>query len=144
MPRIDNPQSPQVASFCGTPVDVAPAGTALLALHLVRMALESRCRALARALGVRRPARLDLAELATPETPLCREATEWASEVCPRLLLDHGRRGFLFADAIGRHHGWTYDREVLYLAFLLHALVLPPRFATSCTLCRRGADAGVA
>src|SRR5262245_40200240 len=143
MPRIDNPQSPQVASFRGTPVDVAPGGTALLALPLVRMELESRCRALARALGVPRPARLGLAELATPETPLCREATEWASEVCPRLLLDHGRRGFLFADAIGRHYGRTYDREVLYLACLLHDLGLAPRFDTGGAFERDGADAAV-
>jgi hypothetical protein len=143
MPRIDDAKSPQVPSLRGTPVDVAPAGTALLALHFVRLDLESRCRAFARALGVRRPSRLDLAKLAPPETSLCREATEWGSEVCPRLLLDHGRRGFLFADAIGRHHGWTYDREVLYLACLLHDLGLAPGFDTGGAFERDGADAAV-
>src|SRR5436309_2861674 len=53
------------------------------------------------------------------------------------------RRGFLFADAIGRHYGWTYDREVLYLACLLHDLGLAPRFDTGGAFERDGADAAV-
>jgi hypothetical protein len=143
MSKIAAPESPQATGLHGARVDVAPAGTAWLALHLVRLELESRCRALVRALGIRRPARLTLADLAPPETPLSREATEWGSQVCPPLLLDHGRRGFLFADAIGRHYGWTYDREVLYLACLLHDLGLAPRFDTGGAFERDGADAAV-
>src|SRR5262245_3363678 len=112
MLKVADPENAQVTSLHGAHVDVAPAGTALLALHLVRLELETRFRTFAHALGIRRPARITLAELAPPETPLAREATEWGSEVCPPLLLDHGRRGFLFGDAIGRHYGWTYDREV--------------------------------
>ena len=143
MPRTDEATTTKASPNRATPVDVAPAGTALLALHLVRMEIAGRCRALARALGFRRPVRLSLAELAPPETYLCREATEWGTEVCPSLLLDHGRRGFLFGDAIGRHYGWTYDREVLYLACLLHDLGLAPRFDTGGAFERDGADAAV-
>jgi hypothetical protein len=127
-----------------SPVDaspVAPASTALLALHLVRITLESRARALARALGVNRPVPLRLEDLAAPGTPLAREATEWGEDVCPALLLDHGRRGFLFADAIARHRGWTVDREVLYLGCLLHDLGLAPRFDRGGAFERDGADA---
>jgi hypothetical protein len=64
MSKIAVPESPQATGLHGARVDVAPAGTAWLALHLVRLELESRCRALVRALGIRRPARLTLADLA--------------------------------------------------------------------------------
>ena len=123
--------------------DCAPAPTALLALHLVRLEVESKARALARALGIGRAAPLRIEDLAAPETKACREATEWAEDVCPPLLLDHGRRGFHFADAIGRHRGWSYDREVLYLGCLLHDLGLAPKFDTGAAFERDGADAAV-
>jgi len=63
------------------------------------------------------------------------------SRSMPSNALDHGRRGFLFADAIGRHYGWTYGREVLYLACLLHDIGLVPRFDTGGAFERDGADA---
>ena len=121
--------------------DVAPAGLPRLAFHLVRLTLESNLKAVARALGIGRPQRIAVTDLVPPETRLTREAAEWANDVCPPLLLDHGRRGFLFADAIGRHLHWSYDREILYLGCLLHDLGLAPRFDTGGAFERDGADA---
>lgn len=120
-----------------------PASMARIAFHLVRLTLESQGRALARALGIGRPVALRLEDLPVPDTRLAREATEWGEEVCPALLLDHGRRGFLFADAIARHHRWSVDREILYLGCLLHDLGLAPRFDTGQAFERDGADAAV-
>jgi hypothetical protein len=112
-------------------------------LHLVRLTLAGHGRVVARKLGIGVPARLELADLAAPETRLAHEATEWAEEICPSLLLDHGRRGFLFADAIARHHRQRPDREALYLGCLLHDLGLAPRFDRGNEFERDGADAAV-
>jgi len=120
-----------------------PAGIARTAFHLVRLTLESQGRALARSLGIGRPIALRLEDLPVPDSKLAREATEWGEEVCPALLLDHGRRGFFFADAIARHHRWSADREILYLGCLLHDLGLAARFDTGQTFERDGADAAV-
>jgi HD domain len=124
-------------------MEPVPAGLARLALHLVRLTLESHARNLARRAGIGKPEPLLLEDLAVPDTRLARAATEWGEEVCPPLLLDHGRRGFLFADAIARHRGWKPDREVLYLGCLLHDLGLAPRFDRGGEFERDGADAAV-
>jgi HD domain len=151
MPRIDVPG--QTLTNDSDPADHAkeersflsrkPIGTVPLALHLVALTLAGKMREYVRRFGVGVPERFDLADLAVPETTLAHEATEWAEEACPKMLVDHGRRGFLFADAIARHHGERLDRETLYLGCLLHDLGLAQRFDRGNEFERDGADAAV-
>jgi hypothetical protein len=59
-----------------------------------------------------------------PDSELCQRATALAAELSPSFLFNHCARSFLFADEIGKRDGLKYDRELLYLAAMLHDLGL--------------------
>jgi hypothetical protein len=59
-----------------------------------------------------------------PDSELCRRATTLVAKLSPTFLFNHCARSFLFADAIGKHDGTQYDRELLYLSAMLHDLGL--------------------
>lgn len=85
-------------------------------------------RKLTRAAGYARPVGLDASDFPLPDSELASQATRLVRELSPRFLFNHGVRVFMFAEAIGRHNKMKYDREVVYLAAVMHDLGLLPQF----------------
>src|SRR5688572_19664040 len=59
-----------------------------------------------------------------PDTELCHAATALAQRASEPFLFHHVMRSYVYADWIGRERRLTYDREVLYVATVLHDLGL--------------------
>ncbi len=74
------------------------------------------------------PAPINLTEISIPDSELCRKATQLVVEVSPRFLYHHCVRTYLFGTLLGQRDGLKYDRELLYLAALMHDLGLTKRF----------------
>ncbi len=76
------------------------------------------------ALGLRRRrlARVEPAMLEPPDSQAARQAEQLLSEVAPPVVINHSLRSFAFAAVLGAHDGLRYDREVVYVASLLHDL----------------------
>jgi cyanamide hydratase family protein with HD domain len=85
-------------------------------------------RKLVRTAGYARPVALDASDFPIPDSALADQATRLVREVSPTFLFNHGVRVFMFADAIGRHNNLKYDREVVYLAAVMHDLGLISQF----------------
>ena len=70
--------------------------------------------------------------------PVPSHATRVAAEVAERYqtksLVEHCRRSYLWAASLGRERGLEVDRELLYVAAMLHDLGLSPAFdnVTNC------------
>jgi hypothetical protein len=59
-----------------------------------------------------------------PDSVLCRAATELAERVLEPFLFNHVMRSCVYAECLGRQRKQPYDRELLYVATLLHDLGL--------------------
>jgi hypothetical protein len=59
-----------------------------------------------------------------PDSPLCAATLAHATQVYPAYLLNHCQRSFIFGAAFGTQTGRSYDRELLYVACLLHDMGL--------------------
>lgn len=79
--------------------------------------------------------------VATPDSELARKATSLAEGAMSSPLLSHVRRTWWFAEFLGRRRGMTYDRELLYLASVLHDLGLSRAYAADKRFEVDGADA---
>jgi hypothetical protein len=64
-----------------------------------------------------------------PDSELTRKATSLVERVHSKALLNHVHRTWWFAEFIGKRRGLTYDRELVYLASMLHDLSLTDEFA---------------
>ena len=98
-------------------------------------------RKLVRTAGYARPAMLDASDFQIPDSALADQATRLVREVSPTFLFNHGVRVFMFADAIGRHNKLKYDREVVYLAAVMHDIGLISQFNGSGSFEVEGAGA---
>jgi hypothetical protein len=76
-----------------------------------------------------------------PDTPLCAAALAYAVAASEPFLLNHTLRSFVFADAIGRASNTAYDRELLYVACVLHDLGLTAGASAATRFEVEGADA---
>lgn len=76
-----------------------------------------------------------------PNTELCLEATTLATRTYEPFLLNHSLRSYVFADALGQEEGLRYDRELLYVACLLHDLGLASTTPVATRFEVEGADA---
>jgi cyanamide hydratase family protein with HD domain len=85
-------------------------------------------RKLARTAGYARPVGLAACDVPIPDSELADQATRLVRDLSPTFLFNHGIRVFMFADAIGRHNKLRYDREVVYLAAVMHDLGLISQF----------------
>jgi hypothetical protein len=65
------------------------------------------------------------ANLAPPDSSIAREAEQAAQDLLSPALLNHSRRAFAWGSAIGALHHVTFDRELLYVASMLHDTGLP-------------------
>ncbi|MCB9662295.1 MAG: HD domain-containing protein [Sandaracinaceae bacterium] len=106
--------------------DLPPPPIALLATRFARAELAALGRRTQRALGFRRPQDIELAALGVPDSAIAQQATEIARAAEPAYMFNHSVRTYLFGLAIGEHLGLRADREVLYVASVLHDLALAP------------------
>jgi HD domain len=79
---------------------------------------------LRRALGIRRRriASIEPTTLLPPDSRIAREAQEQLAESAGPMVINHSHRTFAFGAAIAAHDGIDFDREVVYVASLLHDL----------------------
>ncbi len=76
-----------------------------------------------------------------PDTAYTRQAVELVKAVHTPVLINHVHRSWWFGEFLGRKRGLKYDREVVYIAALLHDLGLTEKFAADSQFEVDGADA---
>jgi hypothetical protein len=69
-----------------------------------------------------------VADLRPPDTPAARAAREVVTQYSSTALINHCERAYLWSAALGELGGAGYDRELLYVASMLHDLGLMPAF----------------
>jgi len=82
-----------------------------------------------------------LGGIAAPDSGFTRKATALAERVHNKAMLNHVHRSWWFAEYLGRKRQLKYDREVVYLAALLHDLGLTEEYAAEGRFEVDGADA---
>jgi hypothetical protein len=102
----------------------------LLATRLVTVQSQAMLRRMARSCGLRRVAHLEESDLAIPDSALARKAVALVAETSPGFLLNHGLRAYVFGAALGRRDRLKFDRELLFLAAVMHDLGLVEQFDT--------------
>src|SRR5688500_13903906 len=68
---------------------------------------------------------IDPASLVPPDSPLARDAEVAAQDLLTPALLNHSSRAYTWGAAIAALHGFTFDRELLYLAAMFHDTGIP-------------------
>ena len=68
---------------------------------------------------------IDPASLVPPDSALARDAEVAAQDLLTPALLNHSSRAYTWGAAIAALHGITFDRELLYLAAMLHDTGIP-------------------
>jgi hypothetical protein len=76
-----------------------------------------------------------------PDSDLARKAASLAEQAHPKVLLNHVHRTLWFAEFLGRKREMKYDRELVYIASLLHDLGLSASHAADKRFEVDGADA---
>lgn len=79
--------------------------------------------------------------VAAPDSELARKAAGLAAQAHAPAMLHHVHRTWWFAEFLGRKREMKYDRELVYLASLLHDLGLSPDHAADKRFEVDGADA---
>lgn len=69
-----------------------------------------------------------LADVPLPGSPACTHALEVTTTYSSPALLNHSIRAYVWAAAFGAAHGVEFDRELLFVAAVLHDLGLVERF----------------
>jgi hypothetical protein len=72
-----------------------------------------------------RRATIEPASLAPPDSSLARDAQEAAEDLLSPVLRNHSHRAYAWAAAIAARRGISFERELLYLAAMLHDTGLP-------------------
>ena len=104
----------------------------------VLLQLRSTPPRLRRKLGLKtsRLARFDPHSLETPDSAACREAEQLCAEA-PEVIVNHSYRSYVWSAILAAHDRTQYDREVVYVASLLHDIGFaePQRTADSRPCC---------
>jgi hypothetical protein len=82
-----------------------------------------------------------IGDFTAPDTELTRKAASLTAQAHSAPLLHHVHRTWWFAEFIGKKRGLKYDRELVYLAALLHDLGLTEQFSADQRFEVDGADA---
>ena len=61
-----------------------------------------------------------IADIAVPQDEVSAATWRWANRNLPDYLLTHSVRAYCWGAAIGAGEGWSFDRQVLWTASLLH------------------------
>jgi hypothetical protein len=91
--------------------------------------------------GWRKAAALPDAAFVTPDSAQAQRAAALVRELSPAFLVHHCERTYAFGVALGAALGKRYDRELLYLAAILHDLGLTEAHRGERPFELRGADA---
>lgn len=70
----------------------------------------------------------DTAGITIPDTDFTRLAFALLRDAAPAYLINHSVRTFLFGALLAKSQGLPFDREMLFLACILHDLGLTPEF----------------
>ena len=79
--------------------------------------------------------------IVAPDSQLARKAAVLAEQAHSKVLLNHVHRTWWFAEFIGRKREMKYDRELVYIASVLHDLGLSEKHAADKRFEVDGADA---
>jgi hypothetical protein len=77
-----------------------------------------------RAFAARVEPAMRIANVVPEETPATRAAREVVAEYSSPALVNHGERSYLWSAALGELAGMAYDRELLFVASMVHDLGL--------------------
>jgi HD domain len=86
-------------------------------------------------LGLLKPIKLELADLAPPDTRMVKDVEEHADATHTRDLLSHSYRTYYFGAMLAAYHKFKYDRETFFAAALLHDLGLTESRIAPLTQC---------
>ena len=87
------------------------------------------------------PAPINLTEITIPDSELCQKATHLVKKVSSKCLCNHCMRTYFFGTLLGQREGFKYDRELFYVAAVLHDLGLTETFRGEQRFEVEGADA---
>src|SRR5271163_4704703 len=73
----------------------------------------------------------DFANVKIPDSRLAREATELVRDCESPLLFHHSVRVYLWGSLRGRHRGWRFDPELVYLGAMFHDVGLTEKHRTA-------------
>jgi len=79
-----------------------------------------------------KPPALDPTLFVVPDSRIAHEALEQANDSLPEFLLNHSHRSFLFGVLLAQLDGVTFDRELLFVACMLHDLGLDASDGSEC------------
>ena len=79
--------------------------------------------------------------MVAPDSQLARKAATLAEQAHSKVLLNHVHRTWWFAECIGKKRQMKYDRELVYIASVLHDLGLSEKHAADKRFEVDGADA---
>jgi hypothetical protein len=65
-----------------------------------------------------------IADVAVPQDDLSAATWRWAHRSLPDYLLAHSIRSYCWGAAIGAGESWTFDRQILWIASLMHDIGL--------------------
>jgi hypothetical protein len=71
-----------------------------------------------------------IAGIDIPDSYVARQALQQARDVEDPQILRHSIRSFVFAELIAKARGIPHDRELVYVAAILHDIGLSPQFST--------------
>ncbi|PUA40799.1 phosphohydrolase [Paenibacillus elgii] len=78
--------------------------------------------------------------LEIPDSKATQEATRLVYDISPEFLYNHCMRTYAFGGALGDHYGFKYDRELFYLASILHDVGLTDHVCRKHSFEHEGAD----
>lgn len=102
--------------------------TPRLALRFARFGLAERMRELRRRFGLLRLDDVTPASHTPPDSALAVEALELATALSPPVLLHHAVRTYHFGAILAARDGLRLDRELFWVASVLHDLGLTPAY----------------
>jgi hypothetical protein len=79
--------------------------------------------------------------IAAPDSRLCNAAAAYARRASEPSLFNHAMRTYVFGTLVGEHRGLRFDRELFYIAAILHDLGLTDQATASTRFELEGADA---
>ncbi len=82
-----------------------------------------------RILGLKKLLDINPEDWSVPDSDFCKQATQYASELCPPFMMRHCFRSYCFGAALASRHGLKLDREVFFVAAMLHDLGLSEKHA---------------
>jgi len=73
----------------------------------------------------------EIANVKIPDSKLARQATELVRDCESDLLFHHSTRVYLWGSLRGRHRGWRFDPELVYLGAMFHDVGLTEKHRTA-------------